>query len=268
MTEPDNDERAGEAELIAEIDDGVAILTMNRPERRNALSSTLIRSLLSAMIDLDANEDVGVIVLTGADPAFCAGLDLKELGTAGNSLARGVISAPGHHGPWPPLSTVVVGAVNGPAITGGLEIALACDFLVASERAVFADTHARLGLQPTWGLTVRLPEAVGIRRAREMSATANFVDASTALQWGLVNHVVAHHELVASAVALARGIRDGDHRAIARMMQTYVEGALAPGSAAWVAEWEASQAWQAGGLDSGKVAERRAQVIERGRSQL
>lgn len=267
MTEPDSNEQAGEAELITEIDGGVAILTMNRPERRNALSSTLIKSLLTSLIDLDANKDIGAMVLTGADPAFCAGLDLKELGTAGNSFARGVVNTPGHHGPWPPLSTVVVGAVNGPAITGGLEIALACDFLVASERAVFADTHARLGLQPTWGLTVRLPDAVGVRRAREMSATANFVDATTALRWGLVNHLVPHDELVGHAVALARSICEGD-AAIARMMQTYTEGGLAPGSAAWSAEWEASQAWQATGLDSGKVAERRSQVIARGRSQL
>jgi enoyl-CoA hydratase len=101
-----------------------------------------------------------------------------------------------------------------------------------------------------------------------MSATANFVDATTALRWGLVNHVVPHDELVGHAVALARSICEGDHAAIARMMQTYTEGALAPGSAAWSAEWEASQAWQATGLDSGKVAERRSQVIARGRSQL
>lgn len=254
--------------LLVEVRDHVALLTLNRPARRNALSGALISSLQRTVVELDGDEEVGAIVLTGADPAFCAGLDLKELGSSGNSLARSVVPAPHHHGPWPALRTVVIGAVNGPAITGGLEVALACDFLVASERAVFADTHGRLGIQPTWGLTVRLPEAVGVRRAREMSATGNFVDAPTALAWGLVNHVVAHDELLTEALGLARTIAEGDRGAIARLMQTYTEGGLAPGEGAWAAEWAASQAWQAAGIDAAKVAERRGAVIERGRSQL
>ncbi|MGO9195847.1 MAG: enoyl-CoA hydratase [Acidimicrobiales bacterium] len=268
MTDRAHIDEATPPELIIEVDGAVAVVTLNRPRRRNALSSTLIRSLLATITDLDSEDEVGAIVLTGADPAFCAGLDLKELGTAGNALGGSVVSEPGHHGPWPPLSTVVVGAVNGPAITGGLEIALACDFLIASERAMFADTHARLGVQPTWGLTVRLPEAVGIRRAREMSATGNFIDAPTALSWGLVNHVVPHDQLVESAVALARAVSEGDHGSIARMLQTYREGALDPGSPAWDAEWEAARSWQSSGIDAAKVAERRSQVIERGRLQL
>src|SRR5690606_20981276 len=99
-------------------------------------------------------------------------------------------------GPFPDMETPVIGAVNGVAITGGFELALACDFLVASEQARFADTHARVGIMPGWGLTVLLPEAIGFRRAKEMSTTGNFLDAQTALAWGLVNHVVPHAELL------------------------------------------------------------------------
>ena len=112
----------------------------------------------------------------------------------------------------PPLTKPLIGAVNGVAITGGFEVALACDFLVASEKAAFADTHARVGIMPGWGLTVLLPEAVGFRRAKELSATGNFLDAPTALAWGLVNHVVAHDECVPFAQELAADIATNDQR--------------------------------------------------------
>lgn len=266
MTEPLSS--GAEQELLVDVTDDIALVTLNRPARRNALSSSLITSLVATMTSLDEHEDVAVIVLTGADPAFSAGLDLHELGSASGGLGGVLSERPRHHGPWGLLSTVVVGAINGPAITGGLEVALACDFLVASERAVFADTHARLGIQPTWGLTVRLPEAVGLRRAREMSSTGNFVDAATALSWGLVNHVVAHDELVPAATRLAAAVRDADRSAVARLMQTYDEGSLSPGEAAWATEWEASRAVQPGGIDAATVARRRAGVMERGRTQL
>ena len=95
-----------------------------------------------------------------------------------------------------PTSKPIIGAVNGVAVTGGLELVLNCDFLVASERARFADTHARVGVHPLWGLTVLLPQAIGIRRAREMSATGNYVDARLALEWGLVNWVHPDDRLI------------------------------------------------------------------------
>ena len=128
------------------------------------------------------------MILTGADPAFCAGLDLKELGSSGGNLragnADGSASQPGQHGPFPPMEKPVIGAVNGVAITGGFELALNCDFLVASERARFGDTHTRVGVMPGWGLTVLLPQAIGVRRAREMSFTGNFLDAARGLAVG------------------------------------------------------------------------------------
>ena len=167
----------------------------------------------------------------------------------------------------PELGTPLIGAVNGAAITGGLELALGCDFLVASDRASFADTHARIGIQPGWGLTVLLPEAVGLRRAREMSATGNFVDARTALEWGLVNHVVPHAELLGFARQLAADIASNDLDAVRAIYSTYQQGALVTGAEAMVLEARAHARWRGGGIDPGEVAGRRGSVIERGRSQ-
>src|SRR3984957_14663804 len=108
------------------------------------------------------------------------------------------------------MTKPVVGAINGPAVTGGLELALQCDFLIASERARFADTHARVGVMPGWGLTVLLPQAIGLRRAKEMSLTGNYMDAAEALAVGLVNRIVTHDELLPTALALGRDIVSND----------------------------------------------------------
>ena len=147
--------------VLIERADGVATVTLNRPSSRNALSSGLLRSLRTAMVEVDSDPTVDVIILTGADPAFCAGLDLKELGSTGGNLGgeRNTDSEPRR--PWPTLAKPLIGAINGVAITGGFELALLCDFLVASERAAFGDTHARVGILPGWGLSVLLPQAVG-----------------------------------------------------------------------------------------------------------
>ncbi len=193
--------------VLVDVAGGVATVTLNRPDARNALNRDLRRALPRALTELDGREDVGAIVLTGADPAFCAGLDLKELASGGDALREsGATGAggPGRRGPFPEMETPVIGAINGVAITGGFEVALACDFLVASERARFADTHARVGIMPGWGLTVLLPAAVGVRRAKELSTTGNFLDAPTALSWGLVNHVVPHEELLPFCSSWAR----------------------------------------------------------------
>ncbi len=179
--------------VLCDVSERIATITLNRPEARNALSSEVLRLLPQRLREVDADDAVDVIILTGTDPAFCAGLDLKELGSTGANLGAG---GAGGRGPFPDLAKPIIGAVNGPAITGGFELALACDFLVASDRARFGDTHARVGVMPGWGLTVLLPQAIGVRRAREMSYTGNFLTADEALQWGLVNHVVDHAELL------------------------------------------------------------------------
>jgi enoyl-CoA hydratase len=248
--------------VLLEVSDAVATVTLNRPARRNALSGELMASLREALADLDARADVRAMVLTGADPAFCAGLDLTELGQPDGGL-RGVATGP----VIPDLAKPLIGAVNGAAVTGGLELALACDFLVASDRARFADTHARMGIQPGWGMTVALPAAVGVRRAREMSATGNFVGAHTALAWGLVNHVVPHGELMRFACQLAADAASSDQDAMQAILATYDEGSQGTGREALQLEAQVHARWHAHGIDAGQVARRREAVIERGRAQ-
>ncbi len=279
--------------VLVSVDGPVAVVTLNRPDARNALNRELRKELPTVLRGLDERDDIAAIVLTGADPAFCAGLDLKELAAGGNALqetgAAGTGAAaqseagaaepkakaekrrpetPAERGPFPDLDTPVIGAINGVAITGGFELALACDYLVASERARFADTHARVGIMPGWGLTVLLPEAIGVRRAKEMSTTGNFVDAETALTWGLVNHVVAHEELLPFCRQLGHDIASIDPKPVRRMLQTYDEGALRDGAGAWALEDEVAGEWQAGGIDPAAIEASRQAVVARGRTQL
>ena len=255
--------------VLVEVDGPVATVTLNRPEARNALNRELRQAIPRALLELDERDDIAAIVLTGADPAFCAGIDLKELASGDATLDAGASGDPaGARGPFPPMETPVIGAINGVAITGGFELALACDFLVASERARFADTHARVGIMPGWGLTVLLPEAVGVRRAKQLSTTGNFLDAPTALAWGLVNHVVPHDELVPFCHRLGGDIASVDPRAVRRMLQTYDDGALRDGAGAWDLEAEVSARWLGTGLDPEVIERNRRAVVDRGRTQL
>jgi enoyl-CoA hydratase len=257
--------------VLYEVADRVATITLNRPEARNALSREVRKALPAAVHRAEEDDDVDVVILTGADPAFCAGLDLKEIGSGGNDLGAGredAAPAAPSRGPFPEISKPVIGAVNGVAITGGFELALNCDLLVASDRARFADTHARVGIQPGWGLTVLLAEAVGLRRARELSATGNFLDAETALAWGLVNHVVPHDDLLPFCRKLAADVVSNDQAGVRRILQTYAEQALMRDGAAWSHEAAVSQDWlRSGGGRPEEVEARRRAVMERGRSQ-
>ncbi len=260
--------------ILSETHERVATITLNRPGARNALSSALITALRSSVRAAQGDDDVDVIILTGSDPAFCAGLDLKELGSGAGAIAEtrpepGSAPSDGRgRGPLPPGPKPVIGAINGAAITGGFELALACDFLVASERARFADTHARVGIQPWWGLTVLLPQAIGVRRAREMSATGNFCDAQTALDWGLVNHVVPHDDLLGFTRGLAADIASNDARAVRQIYATYAEGSGVTVAQAWEVESRAAAAWQGQGIDADEIERRRQGVMDRGRTQL
>ena len=193
----------------------VGIVTMNRPERRNAIDTLVIDELPRAVNELADQDGIEAIVLTGADPAFCAGLDLHELGSTGANLV--LPERPDYRWPWS-IDIPVIGAVNGPAIAGGFELALHCDFLVASDRAVFGDTHARVGQFPGAGLTVRLTELIGIARTKMMCLTGNFVDAGTARDWGIVVDVVPHDELVDRCVGLANDIADNDRRTVRHLL--------------------------------------------------
>lgn len=253
--------------VLVEVADRTATVTLNRPAQRNALNRALQRRIPEVIASLETDDGVDVVILTGADPAFCAGVDLKELGASG--AGAGDLVLPRHsRGPLPPHRKPVIGAVNGVAVTGGFELALACDFLVASERARFADTHARVGVMPGWGLTVLLPEAVGVRRAREMSTTGNYLDASTAAAWGLVNHVVPHDELLPFCRALAADIVSNDQDGVRQMLDTYRWTTATTPEDAWEVEAEVSRSWARDHLAEGQVEARRQAIVERGRSQL
>jgi enoyl-CoA hydratase len=256
---------ADAAVVVVEVIDRVATITLNRPEARNALSRELRAALPAVVAGADADDGVDVLILTGADPAFCAGLDLKELGAGGGGGVEGEVA---RRGPLPATSKPLIGAINGVAITGGFELALACDFLVASERARFADTHSRVGIMPGWGLTVLLPQAVGVRRARELSATGNFLDAETALAWGLVNHVVPHDHLLPFARELAADIVSNDQGAVRQIYATYDEGSLGTAQAGWDVEQRVARSWRGGHLDAEEIERRRQAIVDRGRSQL
>ena len=192
--------------LLVEKSDGIAVVTLNRPEAMNALSKALRSELYKAMTALDADDEVSVVILTGAGTrAFTAGLDLKELGSEPGAM--GAANAEGaDENPVKAIELCrkpVIGAINGVAITGGFEVALACDVLIASENARFADTHARVGIMPGWGLSQKLSRLIGLYRAKELSLTGNFLDAKTACDWGLVNRVVPADELLTVAKQLA-----------------------------------------------------------------
>jgi len=250
--------------LLIERDGPVAVLTLNRPDAMNALSRVLREALSSAFRELAADDDVRVAIVTGAGRAFCAGFDLKELSeasgdaaeTADNDLpeAMGEFAGP------------IIGAVNGHAITGGFELALACDVLVASNAARFADTHARVGILPGWGLSQKLPRLIGVSRAKELSFTGNYIEAEQACAWGLVNRVVEPGALLDECRALGHamascvpGVLEGYKRLIDTGMGMDLDAAL---------EMEAKAAIEsARQASAAMIGSRREGVQKRGRAE-
>ncbi len=246
------------------IDPRITVLTLNRPDALNALSLALRAELVST-IDAVANDDsVEVVILTGAGRAFTAGLDLKELGSDSSSLG-----APGRSldDAIADLHKPLIGAVNGFAITGGFELALMCDIIVASTEARFADTHARVGVVPGWGLSQRLPRLIGLPRAKELSLTGNFLDAATADRWGMVNRVVEPDQLMSTCEQIAADILTTDRATrdeILRIQEAGWMGSLGEGLEL---EQQASNAHARKQVSADKVARRRADIQKRGRSQ-
>ena len=167
----------------------------------------------------------------------------------------------------PAHDTPIIGAINGPAVTGGLELALGCDFLIASERARFADTHGRVGVMPGGGMTIRLPSLVGVDRARRMSLTGDFVDADTALAWGLVTEVTEHEDLLPRSIEVAGTVAGLDHDAVVELRRMYDEVGALVGADAWRRENRWSKEWIQERFDQARLAEQADSIIERGSSQ-
>jgi enoyl-CoA hydratase len=249
-------------------DGAVGIVTLNRPESRNALTGQMMRDLFSSLIDLDHDEDIRAVVLTGADPAFCAGLDLNDLASTYSDMQLSSDVDVPQRGLIPALRTPIIAAVNGPAVTGGLELALGCDWMIASRQyATFADTHARVGVMPGAGMTIRLPQLIGINRARQMSFTGNFINATTAYEWGLVNEICEHEQLMPRALEMAGAIADADPLAVHELRHMYEELGLRTDGDAYREESRWSRRWMKERFDGGAFSKKRDDIIARGSAQ-
>jgi enoyl-CoA hydratase len=258
--------------VLVDISKRVAVITLNRPDQRNALNRAVRRALPAAITRCDEDDDVDVMILTGADPAFCAGVDLKEFGAGEVEQGEGFAEVGDGRGTFrgalPPHTKPLIGAVNGVAVTGGFEVALNCDFLIASDRARFADTHARVGVMPGWGLTVLLAQRIGVARAKQMSVTGNYIDAQRAYDWGLVNEVVPHDELLPHCRELAADVVSNDQLGVRRMLRTYNEVTGGTVDDGWEIEARVSREWEGPGFDPASIEARRMKVVERGRRQI
>jgi enoyl-CoA hydratase len=252
--------------LLKDVRDGVATLTLNRPRQMNALSAELRRRLVAALDELAADDSVAVVVLTGAgEKAFTAGVDLKELENAPLTIEELGPDAPMHRA-IRRLGKPSIAAVNGFAITGGMELAINCDILVASTNARFADTHARVGIVPGWGMSQLLPRLIGPVRARYMSYTGNFIDAATAKSWGLVLDVLAPAELLPYCQKLAAEIATCDRATLKDVRQAITDGlqtTLADGLA--IEGWLSQAATKR--MDRSSFAATRDAVMSRGKEQ-
>lgn len=242
---------------------GCACLTLHRPEAMNALSTALRQALVQTLDELARDDSLRVLILTGAGKAFCAGLDLRELGRKALDIATPAndpVAALARF-PWP-----VIGAINGAAITGGFELALACDILIASSAARFADTHGRVGVIPGWGLSQKLSRRIGMGRAKEMAFSGNFINADQAERWGLVNRVTAPQDLMPQALALAADIASALPEIIPPYKRLIDDGYALPLDQALQLELQTSARWAAQ-LQPEALEARLADVSARGRAQ-
>ncbi len=205
-----------EKPVIFESDNGVALLTLNRPARSNSITQDLLVHLYNYLEMIAEDDNIRAVIITGKGKSFCSGIDLAVLG-------KDNIFDPRNDGlDFPDIIAAckkpVIGAINGPAITGGLELALNLDFLIASEKAFFADTHARVGIHPGWGMSQLLQQAIGARMAKQVSLTCQPFTAQQALRLGLVNEVLPHDELLPRAKEIAGYILEGKPEMISLMM--------------------------------------------------
>lgn len=243
-----------------------AVVTINRPKAKNALSLALRRDLVR-IFEQDLVGRARVVILTGAGGSFSAGLDMKELANVADvrqaitseelDVARAVRKFDGP----------VIGAVDGPAITGGLELALACDLLLASDEACFADTHARVGVLPAWGLSQVLPRRIGEGRAKYLSLTGNFLDARRALAWGLVNEVLPREQLLLAAIQVASDMLSVMPAALRAYKALINDGAQLALGEALSLESNLAKAWSAN-LTAADLSQQRPSVLARGRQRV
>jgi enoyl-CoA hydratase len=253
--------------ITLETSNRISVLTLNRPNANNALNRALTLELIDAINAADASEETAVIVITGAGKAFCAGVDLSELNDDSSVLTDEGL------GTESPLSVAmrtckkpIIGAVNGAAVTGGFELALGCDFLYASERARFADTHVRVGILPGWGLSQKLSRIIGLGRAKELSLSGNFISAQEAFRLGLVNKICSSDELIPEAITTAQQIAESELTMVMAYKALIDDGYDSAFGEALKLEDERSTRW-AQDVDYSVMAERLAQLRSRASKQ-
>ncbi|WP_439540620.1 enoyl-CoA hydratase [Sphingomonas sp.] len=256
--------------LLIDQRNGYAVITLNRPDALNALSQPLVARLAEALEMLETDSRVRGLIVTGSGRAFCAGMDIKELQDPNGPLNRpGGLWADGLLNPILRLrhfSKPTIAAVNGAAVTGGFELALACDLIVASSTARFADTHARVGIIPGGGLSQHLSRVIGIHRAKELHLTGNFLSAEQADRWGLVNRVVAPEELLPVSESLMRDML-GIEQAMLVSYKRLIDGGYAMGFGAALAEEARTAKVEANRNRAEDVARGEVALLDRGRTQ-
>lgn len=253
--------------LTRETRDFVTTLTMNRPDQLNALSVELRQQLGETFRELKSDTDTKVIILTGNGRAFTAGLDLKELGQTGMGTKDSRSETINVAEAMRDVGKPIIAAINGFAVTGGFEIALACDILIASTEARFADTHVRMGVVPGWGLSQRLARLVGASRAKQLSFTGNYLDAETACRWGLVNEVLAPDELLPYCRKIANDICSANPatlKEVHRLIDHGWEHSLSEG----LLEESRASGNANRGIEATVLEETRKEVQNRGRDQV
>jgi enoyl-CoA hydratase len=255
-------------QLLIEREGGIATLTLNRPEVMNALSPELLTELCQAFRTLQADREIRAVILTGNGRAFCAGLDLKAMESHPGGLEAFAI-----HGENDVARAIadfdrpIIVAVNGVAATGGFELALMGDILIASENARFADTHCRVGLAPGWGLSQKLARIIGPSRAKEAHFTGNFIAAQQAEAWGLVSRVVSAEELMDDARRVAADIAS----CVPGTVKTYkklVDDGLASTLGAGMEMEKLVMGYANRDVGGDAIGQRRKGVQERGKSQV
>ncbi len=255
--------------LLVDREEPIAIVTLNRPDQRNALNAALRIAIGDTMAELEADPAIRAVIVTGAGRSFCAGMDLKEIGGGGDGQTGYELSVAGQdamRAGFENFSGPVIAAVNGAAATAGFELALACDMIFVARGAKFLDTHARVGIVPGWGLSQRLPRIIGINRAKEVSLSGNALTAERACEWGLANRLCEPESLLDEAKALAEDICScvpGVMEQVKTMIDTgysmHFDDAMA-----YELETGIESSKQ---IDSSKIGERRAAIMDRGRKQ-
>ena len=252
--------------LLIDVAEGIGTVTLNRPQQHNALSRELRTNLAIAVESLQADDEVGVIIFTGAgEKAFSAGADLKELETApltpeemgaGSRLMQAFAA----------LHKPTIAAINGVVVTGGFELVVNCDILVASTNARFADTHARVGVVPAWGLSQYLAQLIGPVRARYLSFTGNYLDAATAKEWGLVLEVVAPDQLLPYCRKMAQDILSCDQATLRDYRDAIREGLQKSYGDGFALETRLAKAGLAH-FDAAGFGKKRKAIMDRGQVQ-